>query len=323
MSAHSVVYREGRRVASGDLSSREVATADVGDGFVWVELSEPSKATMEELRSRFDLPELAVEDAHHAHQRPKLEEYEDSLFAVVRTVAYDAEQERADLGEVHLFVGDDYVIVVRHRGGEAELSEARKRAERHSDLLRLGPVAVLYAVMDAVVDSYVPVMEDLDADIEEVEVEVEAGLRQTTLRIYNLKRQVLQLYRASGPLEEPLERLQRGDLLPIPEDARQYFRDVYDHIRRANDRVEGQRELLTSVLDTNVALVTIRQNDIVRKVSGWAAIIAVPTLITGIYGMNFEHMPELRWELGYPLALLVMAAIAGGLYALLKRVGWL
>jgi magnesium transporter len=319
-----VLFRDGEQVKSGPLSLAEVAAARAEGGIVWLELSRPSDSEMEEVRREFGLHELAVEDARHAHQRPKVEEYGECLFVVLRTADYETEREEVVLGEVHLFLGDDYVIVVRHGTDGPRLAEVREKTEMREELVGLGPGAVLYAVTDEVVDGYMPVIAELETDIEEVEVEVfSVGLRETTLRVYNLKRQVLELLHASGPLEEPLERLQRGDFPQVAEETRHYFRDIYDHVRRANDRVEGFRELLTAVLDANVALVSIRQNDIVRKISGWAAIIAVPTLISGIYGMNFDNMPELSWSFGYPFALALMVALSGGLYTLLRRVGWL
>jgi magnesium transporter len=324
MIVDSVRFQDGRVMKSGRLSLADVASARKESDFVALELSAPSDSEMQELRREFGLHELAVEDARHAHQRPKIEEYGESLFVVLRTVAYDTDREQIALGEVHAFVGADYVIVVRLGADGHGLSEVLERAKMREELPEIGPAAVLYAVTDEVVDGYVPAIDELETDIGEVELEVfAAGRRETTLRVYNLTRQVLELLRATGPLELPLDRLQRGDFPQIGDDARHYFRDIYDHVRRANDRVEGFRHLLTAVLDANVSLVSIRQNDIVRKISGWAAIIAVPTLITGVYGMNFENMPELDWTFGYPFALLLMLALASGLYALLRRVDWL
>jgi magnesium transporter len=324
MIADCAVYRDGRRTSDGRLSLHDAAGARAGGAFVWLELAEPSEPEMESLKDEFELPELAVEDAHHAHQRPKVEQYGNCLFVVLRTVAYDAGAEVISTGEIHLFLGKSYVIVVRHGAQLEELSWIRRRLEGRAELIQLGPGAVLYGVMDQVVDSYAPVIEEVGSDIDEVEVEVfGAEARETTERIYNLKRQVLELKRATEPLVDPLDHIQSGDFTQLPEEVGHYFRDVYDHIERANEHVENFRELLTSILEANVALVSIRQNDIVRKISGWAAIIAVPTMIAGIYGMNFDFMPELRWRFGYPFVVGLTAAICLTLYRQFKKAHWL
>jgi magnesium transporter len=324
MISDGVLYRDGEKVKSGALSPAEIAAARSEGNVVWLEVSEPSDSEMAELRSEFKLHDLAVEDARHAHQRPKIEEYGECLFVALRTVADDPGREQFATGEVHLFLGEDYVILVRHGASVAALAGVRERTEGHPELAGLGPAVVLYAVMDEIVDGYAPLIDNLETAVEEVEVEVfAAALQETTRGVYNLKRQALELRRVSGPLEEPLERILRGDFPLIDEATSHYFRDVYDHVRRANDRLDGYRELLTGILEANAAMVSLRQNDIVRKISGWAAIIAVPTLITGIYGMNFKEMPELDWTFGYPFALLLMLALSTGIYTLLRRVGWL
>jgi magnesium transporter len=324
MVSEGVLYRDGEQVNTGALARTEIETARAEGKVVWLELSNPADTEMSALQSEFDLHPLAVEDAQHAHQRPKIEEYGNCLFVVLRTVDFDAGGQQVETGETHLFLGDDYVILVRHGVSAATLAGVRERTEQHPELAGLGPGVVLYAVTDEVVDSYGALVEALEAAVEEVEVEVfSAGLQETTRRVYNLKRQVLELRRASAPLEEPLDQLQRGDFPLTDEATTHYFRDVYDHVRRANDRLDGFRELLTGILEANAALVSLRQNEIVRKISGWAAIIAVPTLITGIYGMNFDKMPELDWSFGYPFALLLMLAVSSAIYVLLRRVGWL
>jgi magnesium transporter len=289
--------------------------------FAWIGLHAPTETEFESVRREFDLHELAVEDAAKGHQRPKLELYDDTLFLVLKTAHYMDERDEVELGEILVFVGEGFIITVRH--GETALHDVRLRLERRADLLRHGPVAALHAIVDRVVDDYAPVIAGLDHDIREVEGQVfsEAGGNPAE-RIYKLKREVLELYGAVAPLVEPIERLERGDGL-VPEDLRPYFRDVKDHLIRSLREIEGFRELLTSVLSANLTRVSVRQNEDVRKISAWAAIIAVPTLITGVYGMNFEHMPELGWTVGYPLALSVMVLVCLLLYRNFKRAGWL
>jgi magnesium transporter len=317
-------YRDGRRLDQGQVPIHEAAAARAQHDFVWLELVDPPEEELETAREQFGLHELAVEDSIRWHQRPKIEQYADSLFVVLRTATYDTERSEVEPGEIHLFIGRDYVIVVRKGGDPADLDQIRARAERRPELMKLGPGAVLYAVMDEVVDDYAPVVEEISADIDDVEAAVFSESRQdTTKQIYRLKREVLELRHATAPLLDPLERLQRGHFPQIHRDLWAYFRDVHDHVQRADERIEAFRDLLTGTLQANAAQVSVRQNEIVRKISGWAAIIAVPTLITGVYGMNFEHMPELRWTLGYPYALTLMVALAGALYLLLRRVRWL
>jgi len=328
MIRHYAAIRGGKLIADGDSSIEEAAKLLSGCDFVWLSLDTPSEDEMHACAVDFGLHELAVEDAHHAHQRPKIEEYDDSLFIVLRNADYDTDTHQLELGEVHLFLGPDYVIVVRHGGDKHDLDQMRERIERRADLLECGPGAIAYAVMDQVVDDYGPIVEELSLDIDGVESEVfragaQAAIKDTTERIYTLKREVLEFRSATAPLVTSLDRVREGLFKQIPEELHEYFRDVVDHLTRVNDQVEGFRELLTSVLDANVALVSVRQNDIVQKISGWAAIIAVPTLVSGIYGMNFEHMPELASRWGYPWALMLMLVLSYSLYRMLKRFGWL
>jgi magnesium transporter len=316
------VYEDGVR-RGGELALDEAYEAcRTGRAFAWIGLFEPSEDEFDSVRREFDLHELAVEDAIKAHQRPKLEVYGDTLFVVLKTVRYDEDREQVRLGEIQIFVGDGFIVTVRH--GETELHEVRLRVEQRPDLLRLGPGAALYAIVDRVVDDYVPVIAALEQDIRDVESEVFSHSRANPAeRIYKLKREVLQLYGAIAPLADPIHRLERGDFSLIADELRPYFRDVNDHLIRFVRITEGFRELLTSVLTANLTQASIRQNEDVRKISAWAAIIAVPTLISGIYGMNFEHMPELTLRVGYPLALALMAAACVTLYRLFKRAGWL
>jgi magnesium transporter len=292
--------------------------------FAWIGLYEPTEEEFDSVRREFNLHELAVEDAIKAHQRPKLEVFEDehSLFIVLKTARYVEGGPAVETGEIQLFIGEGFIVTVRH--GETKLHDVRLQLEKRPELLRLGPGAALHAIIDRVVDDYAPVIAALDRDIRQLEAEVFSDRRTgSTQRIYSLKREVLELYDAVAPLSEPLDRLERVDFPLIPKELRPYFRDVRDHVLRSVREVDGFRELLTSILAANLTQASVRQNEDVRKISAWAAIAAVPTLITGIYGMNFEHMPELGWTLGYPLALAVMALVCFALYRNFKRAGWL
>jgi magnesium transporter len=290
--------------------------------FAWIGLFEPSEDEFDSVRREFNLHELAVEDAIKAHQRPKLEVYGDSLFIVLKSARYVDEAEEVQLGEIQVFVGEGFIITVRH--GETALHDVRLQLEQRPDLLKLGPGAALYAIIDRVVDDYGPVIAALEQDIRQVEADVFSQERATPPeRIYKLKREVLKLHGAVAPLVEPVDRLERSALRFIPDELGPYFRDVKDHLIRFVREVDSFRELLTSVLAANLTQITVRQNEDVRKISAWAAIVAVPTLITGIYGMNFERMPELGWTVGYPLALALMAMVCFVLYRNFKRVGWL
>jgi magnesium transporter len=290
--------------------------------FAWIGLHEPTEEEFDSVRREFDLHELAVEDAIKAHQRPKLEVYDDTLFVVLKTASYVDQLDEVELGEIQIFVGEGFIVTVRH--GETELHDVRLRLEQRPDLLRLGPGAAMHAIIDRVVDDYGPIISAVEDDIRQVEAHVFTQDRPTPAeRIYKLKREVLELYGAIAPLVEPVDRLERGHYPFIPAELIPYFRDVKDHLIRSVREVEGFRELLTSVLTANLTQISVRQNEDVRKISAWAAIIAVPTLISGIYGMNFEHMPELEWTFGYPLSLGGMATACALLFGLFKRAGWL
>jgi magnesium transporter len=318
------VYEDGRRQGERlELRDAYESGTSREDRFVWIGLHEPSPDEFDSVAREFDLHELAVEDAIKAHQRPKLEVYEDTVFMVLKTASYDERAETVEIGQIMMFTGPGFVVTVRH-GRQADGPAVRARMEERQDLLRCGTGAVLHAIVDRVVDDYVPVMAGLDDDIEEVESDVFApDRRNPTERIYKLQREVLQMHRATAPLVEPLRRLAEGHFDFVHEDLRPYFRDVHDHAVRANEQVEGFRDLLHGVLEANLAQVSVRQNEDMRKISAWVAILAVPTMIAGIYGMNFEHMPELRWELGYPTVLVVIAVACSSLYVYFKRVGWL
>ena len=317
------VYEDGVRQA-GELPLERACDASRPDNaFVWIGLYEPSAEEFDSVRRELDLHELAVEDAIHAHQRPKLELYGDTLLVVLKPARYLASDETVEFGEILVFIGDGFIITVRH--GEAALHEVRLRTESRPDLLRCGPGAALYAIVDRIVDDYLPVVAALDNGVEEVEREVfstETGTN-TAERIYDLKREVLGMYAAVSPLAEPLDQLARGRHALVDESLRAYFRDAHDHLLRMIQRIEGSRDLLTGVLTANMTQVTVRQNEDMRKISAWAAIVAVPTLIAGVYGMNFKDMPELHWVLGYPVTVGVIAVLCALLYRYFKRIGWL
>jgi len=316
------VYERGRRRA-GELPLEDACEASRRrDAFVWLGLYEPSEQEFDAVRREFDLHELAVEDAINAHQRPKLEAYDDSLFVVLKPARYLEAERDVEFGEILIFLGNGFIITVRH--GEAALHEARLHVEERPELLECGPGAALYAIVDRIVDDYQPVIAALDHEIDALEREVFSHSPTNPAEaIYKLKRDVLELHAAIAPLAEPLDRLARGRHELIHEDIRTYFRDVHDHLLRIIGQVESYRDLLTSVLAANLSQVTVRQNEDMRRISAWAAIIAVPTLIAGIYGMNFAHMPELHWTFGYPIALVTIAVAALVLYRYFHRIGWL
>jgi magnesium transporter len=251
-----------------------------------------------------------------------MEDYDGSLFVVLRTTHYDDEREEVEFGEIDVFVGVGYVITVRH-GRASELGLARRRLESRPELLELGPAAVVWAIIDKVVDDYQPVVDGIDNDIGEVETEIFDQGADATQRIYFLKREVIEFHHAVAPLLAPLEGLHYGARPQVPDELRKYFRDIYDHARRVDEQVTGQRELLTSILEANLALLGVQQNQVVRAISAWAAIIAVPTFLASIWGMNFEYMPELDERWGYPVALATMAVAVIFLYRFFKRIEWL
>ena len=317
------VYENGvRRQGELALADALEASREAGN-FVWIGLHEPTAAEFEAAKNEFQLHELAVEDAIKAHQRPKIEVYDDMLFVVLKTAWYEEDVEEVHLGDILLFLGDSYVVTVRH-GRASGLADVRKRLEGDPALLRCGPGAVLYAILDRIVDDYKPVINGLENDISEVEGEVFSASRTNPAeRIYFLKREALEFHQAVAPLITPVDRLARGGYDHIHEDIRPYFRDIHDHLLRTVDTLVGFRDLLTSVLDANLTQVNVRQNEDMRKISAWVAILAVPTMIAGVYGMNFKHMPELESRYGYFIILGVMAVACGTLYRQFKKSGWL
>ena len=316
------VYEDGRRLA-GDLAIEDAYDAIQNDGaFAWIGLLNPTIPEFDSARREFDLHELAVEDAVKPHERPKLDVYGDSLFLVLKTARLATGDDVVKFGEVRVFVGPRFVITARH--GQASLHEVREETEKRPELLRAGPGAVLYAIVDRIVDDYAPVVAGLDEAVRHLEGEVFSSSGSNPAeRIYKLKREVLELHDAVTPLREPLDDLARGRYELIHPEVRPYFGDVHDHLLRVVDQVEGFRDLLTSVLAANLTQASVRQNEDVRKISVWAAIVGVPTAIAGIYGMNFEHMPELGWRFGYPLILAVIAGVCVVLYWNFRRRGWL
>ncbi|MFD3552424.1 magnesium/cobalt transporter CorA [Streptomyces goshikiensis] len=321
------MYRDGRRSnAPEDFSDALDEARATGDAFLWIGMHEPTEKEFEHVSQEFGLHPLAVEDALTAHQRPKLEVYDDSLFVVLKPVTYDEDRDTVTAGELMVFIGDSFVVTVRHGEGAA-LSAVRQRLEHEPNVLRHGPTAVLYAVSDAVVDHYIDVAAELQADLEELEAEVfapnAADTKNTAARIYAFKRQVLEFRRATTPLLLPMDRLAFGDVPFVHDHARPFFRDVADHLTKANEYIEGLDRLLSDALAAHLAQMGVRQNDDMRKISAWAAMAAVPTMVAGIYGMNFDHMPELRQTWGYPGVVLLMAGACLGLHRMFKSRGWL
>jgi magnesium transporter len=316
------VYEKGKRAT--DTLPIERALDHVGDeAFVWLGLYEPTREEFEAVRIEFGLHELAAEDAVAAHQRPKLELYRDSLLVVLKTARYIDETEEIEFGEIILLVGKQYVVIVRH-GKASELGAVRRALEDNPDRLGHGPTAVLHAVMDRVVDDYAPVVAGLENDISEVELDVfSPESTNPTERIYFLRREVLEFRTAVQALLEPLLRLSKGEVAQMMPGSEAYFRDVYDHAVRTLTAVDQDRDLLTSVLEANLTQIGVRQNEDMRKISAWVAVGVVPTVIAGIFGMNFVHIPGLdRWW-GFPTVLILMALVALALYNSFRRSGWL
>ncbi|MEE1752534.1 magnesium/cobalt transporter CorA [Streptomyces sp. SP18CS02] len=321
------IYRDGRRIEGpADFSDALDEARTSGDAFLWIGLHEPTEKEFDHVSEEFGLHPLAVEDALKAHQRPKLEVYDDSLFVVLKPVVYDPTHDTVGAGELMVFIGDSFVVTVRHGEG-APLAAVRRRLESEPEVLKQGPTSVLYAISDAVVDHYIDVAAELQIDLEELEANVfqptGPDAKNTASRIYTFKRQVLEFRRATSPLTAPMTRLSSGNVPFVSQQAQPFFRDVSDHLTRATEQVEGLDRLLSDILSAHLAQMGVRQNDDMRKISAWAAMAAVPTMVAGVYGMNFDHMPELHWTWGYPLVAGSMAVAVMGLYRLFKRRGWL
>ncbi|MGA5062670.1 magnesium and cobalt transport protein CorA [Streptomyces exfoliatus] len=330
------VYRDGRRIDDSECLTPRGAMRQVREsgGFAWIGLHEPTEAEFAGIAAEFGLHPLAVEDAVHAHQRPKLERYDDTLFTVFKTIHYvehaelTATSEVVETGEVMCFTGPDFVITVRH-GGQGSLRNLRHRLQSEPELLAKGPSAVLHAIADHVVDGYIAVADAVELDIDQLEIDVFSPAAKgstrgaDTGRIYQLKREVLEFKRAVTPLLRPMQLLSERPMRLVDPDIQKYFRDVADHLARVQEQVVGFDELLNSILQANLAQATVAQNEDMRKITSWAAIVAVPTAVCGVYGMNFDHMPELHWKYGYPMVLTGIVAICFTIHRTLKRNGWL
>ena len=334
----AALYRDGVRVSSpATLADTFHELREQRSGMAWIGLARPPESELLSLAEEFDLHPLSVEDAMEAHQRPKLERYGDTLFVVLRAARYLDAPEEVDFGELHVFVGPDFVITVRH-GAAPDLSAVRHRMEQTPELLRLGPEAVLYAILDAVVDGYAPVVAGVQNDIDEIETEVFRGDPEVSRRIYELSREMVEFQRATRPLVGMLHALMAGFAkYGTDEELQRYLRDVADHVTHTSERVDGFRQALTDILTVNATLVTqqqnaemralaeagFQQNEEIKKISSWAAILFAPTLVGTIYGMNFDHMPELSWSFGYPFAIALMGVVCVSLYVIFKRRDWL
>ena len=315
-------YSMGRRVADVELDNVHEVLKEQNQ-FVWIALHEPSEEMLARVQQEFGLHDLAVEDAHNAHQRPKIEMYGDSLFVVLRTVQMN-QQHHIEFGETHFFVGNNFIVTVRHNSS-VSYANVRAMCESSPHLLSKGQGFALYAVMDFIVDQYFPVMQEMQVELESIEDKIfkEKPSRETTEQIYQLKRELLEVRRAVSPLIDVCNRLMRFEIKSISEETRTYFRDVYDHVVRINEMVENTRELLSTALEANFSLISISQNDVSRKFAGWAAIIAVPTMVAGFYGMNFRFMPEVEWQYGFYAVIGFTIGACLLLYYFFKRSGWL
>ncbi|MEQ6474627.1 magnesium and cobalt transport protein CorA [Comamonas sp. wu1-DMT] len=324
MLINCVAYEKGSKLA-------DIAVADISeyiarpDCFVWVALSDATSAELDEMRAEFNLHELAVEDASHGHQRPKIEEYGQSLFAVMHLLEPDTAQPgQFNLGEVDVFIGSNYVLSVRNRSKQGFLG-VRGRCEKEPELLKHGSGFVLYALMDAVVDRYFPIIEALEAELETVELQIftQRAARESIKQLYGLKQRVMILKHAVAPLLEAVSKLHGGRVPQVCAGSQDYFRDVADHLVRINGLIEGMRDTIATAMQVNLALVTIDESEVTKRLAAWASIFAICTAFVGIWGMNFEHMPELKWQYGYPVALLLIVCVCSYVYYRFRRAGWL
>jgi magnesium transporter len=315
-------YQNGKKIA--DIAESEIHHyLSRGDCFVWVALREPERAKLDEMRKQFDLHPLAVEDARHGHQRPKIEEYGNSLFVVLQMIEMDASG-ALKLGELDVFVGPNYVLSVR-TGAERGFQEVRARSEREPELLKQGSSFVLYALMDATVDRYFPILQAFEVELEGIEERIFSGTspRANLKALYALKQKLVTMKHAIGPLLESVGKLYGGRVPQICANLQDYFRDVSDHLVRLNTTIDSIRDMIITAISVNLSMITLEENKTMKQLAAYAALVAVPTLIAGVYGMNFEHMPELEWLFGYPIVLTAMAAIDGYIYYKLKKARWL
>ena len=326
MIVDNALYHGGQRVALGREGHESLGHArvpcDPGD-FQWIGVHDPTPDELDLIARTFDLHPLAVEDAGDSHQRPKLERYGDTLFLVLKTLWYVDEEDAVETGEINMFVGPDFVVTVRHGQG-IDLAGARRDLERRAQVLEHGPMAVLYAICDRVVDEYERVGAALEIDVDEVEASVFSPARtDDSSRIYVLKREIAEVRRAVLPLREPMRKFAMGVDERITAETATYFRDVADHLQRVSEVIDNLDILLSTAFEAHLARISVQQNEDMRKISAGAALVVVPTLVAGVYGMNFDHMPELHWRYGYPYALVLMAAMVTGLWAFFKKSGWL
>ena len=322
MLINCVAYQDGKKLA--EIPVEDISTyVSRPDCFVWVALKDAEPAELEQMKEEFDLHELAVEDARHGHQRPKIEEYGDSLFAVLHTVELDGDELK--VGEVDIFVGRNYVLSVRNRTAKG-FQDVRARCEREPELLKHGSGYVLYALMDAIVDRYFPVFDALETELEEIEERIFSDQSKTRANIealYDLKRKLMTLKHAAGPLLDTIGKLYGGRVPQVCAGMSEYFRDVHDHLVRVNQNVDSAREMVTTATSVNLSLITLTENETTKRLAAYAALVAVPTMVAGVYGMNFEHMPELKWLWGYQFALGLMFGIDIYLWFRFRKSGWL
>lgn len=319
-----VVYnrKTGQKLADIPIDQVSEALAESQDNFVWVGLHEPDAVEMKLVKEEFSLHELAVEDATHTQHRPKIEAYGDTLFAVMRTARLEGDD--ICMGHTYVFLGPHYVLTVR-QGASLSYASVRQHCEQNPKMMRHGPAYVLYAVLDFIVDNYYPVVEGLSAHLKEIEHDIFASTfrREVMRHLYDLKRELVNMRLATTPLQDMCGYLMHADEKMMPKAMYPYLRDINDHVLRINDGINAQSEMLKVAMDVNMAMVTVGQNEVVKRLASWAAILAVPTMIASFYGMNFEYMPELKWHYGYPLALTVMAVGCIILYRRLKSRKWL
>lgn len=316
----SVVYRDGQRI--GDIPIAEIGEAIKQAGtFVWLGLHEPDDATLRKIQQAFGLHDLAIEDAHHAHQRPKIEAYSNSLFIVLKTALLH--EGHVTYGETHLFVGTNFLVSVRH-GASSSFAQVLQHCEDSTKDLPKGPGFALYAILDFVADNYQPVVAQFEQDFDAIETDIfnDQFDRLVIERLDALKRNLLELRNAALPLAEISAELMRLHEDLIPRELRAYFRDVQDHVSRLVGLIDGMRDMLTTAMQVNLALVANNQNEVVKRLAGWGAILAIPTVVFSLYGMNFEWMPELKWQAGYPLAVAATALGCAFVYRRLRRAGW-
>jgi len=321
MIVNCVAYQDGKRL--GDIRKEEISEyVRRPECFVWVALKDPTDAEIDEMQAEFNLHPLAVEDAKHGHQRPKIEEYGDSLFAVLQTL--ERRDNEMHCGEVAVFVGRNYILSLR-RATEPGFVAVRERAESEPELLRIGSGFVFYALMDNVVDRYFPIVDSLEVELEKIEAQIftTESHKANIERLYDLKHQLMVMRHAVEPLIEGIHKLYGGRVPPLCQGTQDYFRDVYDHLLRLSQQLDGLRDMVITALSVNLSMITLQENVVTKRLAAYAALVAVPTMIAGIYGMNFKHMPELDWELGYPLTLLVMGAIDAYLFWKFRKTGWL